>query len=120
MSAEAYHCRCGARILPEEVAQRNCVALRGIPFFVHVQYRCAACGEAGEKLWPFGNRTEVGATLPPDPWCSWPWAGPVELEASEDTLGPIPAEEVTQFAGAVGRVGPADLAYLRRSLMQQR
>ena len=124
MAAEGYYCRCGARVRGEHEVERNCVIIRGIPLFVHVQYQCAACGEVGEKLLAYqdpgegpGEAAEV---------CSWPSAeelggeGGLESEFLKSPphaeRGPIAAEEVTRFAGAVGRVGAADLAWLRESL----
>jgi hypothetical protein len=67
---------------------------------VHVQYHCEACGQAGEKLLAYRERAEPCEALAP----AW---------------GPIPAEEVIRFAGAVGRIGAAELASLRASLRQE-
>jgi hypothetical protein len=95
------------------------VTIRGIPLFVHVQYRCSACGQPGEKLLAYPSQSDFCPASAPDPVSAWPEAGPAEGEPTEDSQGPILLEEVAGFAHAVARFGAADLAYLRWSLQQQ-
>lgn len=109
-STDSLHCRCGAPVRAEDVLESGVVALRQVPLYRYVQYRCSHCHYVGEKLLGGPERLTLQRESAPAGFdCA------AECLPS-DLLEPISVEEVTAFTQALAWVGPADFLRLQQSL----
>lgn len=108
------HCRCGAPVFPEDVLESGVVALRQVPLYRYVQYRCPCCHYVGEKL--LGGPERLS---PQRESASAALNSAAQRRAERlpsDLAEPISIEEVTAFTEALARVGAADFLRLQQSL----